>query len=113
MKNLIWIGSSLADLREFPAEARQRAGYELWRVQRGQLAADFKPLSDLGAGVVEIRIQTDVEHRVFYVARFPEAVYVLHACEKKTRRTSRKYTSLVRQRYQEALRIRRRHTDEE
>ena len=106
MKQIGWIGSSRADVRRFPDGARQSAGYELWRIQRGLPPSDFKVVPALGVGVSEIRIHGDVEHRVFYVARFPEAVYVLHACEKKTVKTSGIDTRLVRRRYRELLRLR-------
>jgi phage-related protein len=55
-------------------------------------------VATVGLGVQEIRIHTGVEHRVLYVARFPEAVYVLHACEKRTRRTLREDLGLAKQR---------------
>lgn len=48
---------------------------------------DWKPMPSVGSGVYEIRIHTELEHRVFYVAKFAEGVYVLHAFEKKTQRT--------------------------
>jgi phage-related protein len=48
---------------------------------------DWKPMTSVGAGVFEIRIHTGQEHRVFYVAKFEEAVYVLHVFEKRTRQT--------------------------
>ncbi len=47
-----------------------------------------------------MRIHTAVEHRVCYVAKFAEAIYVLHAFEKKTRKTSQRDVELARQRYQ-------------
>ena len=55
----------------------------------------------IGSGVSEIRIHTAVEHRVVYVAKFIEAVYVLHAFEKKSRRTRREDIELARKRYRE------------
>ncbi len=84
---LVWLGSSLADLRAFPADARRTAGYQLRRIQFGLMPSDWKALSSVGPGVYEIRVHTGVEHRVFYVAKFSEAIYVLHAFEKKTRQT--------------------------
>src|SRR5262249_2031907 len=81
-KILVWIGASFEDLRDFPPEARRIAGYELRRIQRGLTPTDWKPMSSVGLGVNEIRIHTRVEHRVIYVAKFEEAIYVLHAFEK-------------------------------
>ncbi len=86
-KPLAWLGSSLADVRAFPDEARRAAGYQLGRVQQGLMPDDWKPMTTVGAGVYEIRIHTEVEHRVFYVAKYEEAVYVIHAFEKRTRQT--------------------------
>ena len=56
-------------------------------------------MTEIGAGVCEIRIHGVVEHRVLYVATFPEAVYVLHAFEKKTRKTPRLNLALARARW--------------
>lgn len=60
----------------------------------------------IGAGVREIRIQTDLAHRVFYVATFEEAVYVLHGFEKKTRKTPPHDLNLARDRYRALLKKR-------
>jgi phage-related protein len=99
MKPLEFIGSSLDDLRAFPAEARRAAGFELGFVQRGLDSSDWKPLSEVGAGVREIRIHVLGEWRVLYVAKFAEAVYVLHAFQKKTQKTRREDIELARKRY--------------
>lgn len=60
----------------------------------------------IGAGVREIRIHTAIEHRVLYVAQFAEAVYVLHAFEKRSRKTAKRDVVLARQRYQALIRQR-------
>ena len=57
----------------------------------------------MGRGVAEIRIHTAVEHRVVYVAKFVEAVYVLHAFEKKSGKTAKRDVDLVRQRLHQLL----------
>jgi len=62
--------------------------------------ADWKPMSTIGPGVREIRVHTALEHRVCYIAKFAEAIYVLHAFEKRTRKTSQRDLDLARQRYQ-------------
>jgi phage-related protein len=97
-KPLSWVGSSLDDLRDFPDYARRRAGFELHQVQQGLQPTDWKPMSSIGAGVEEIRIPTATEHRVFYIARFDEAVYVLHTFEKKTQKTSARDMEIARRR---------------
>jgi len=76
-------GASLASIRDFAEPARQRVGYELYRVQCGIAPSDWKPLSSIGPNVREIRIRTTDEFRVIYVASFAEAIYVLHAFKRK------------------------------
>jgi phage-related protein len=61
----------------------------------------------VGPNVRETRIHVEGEHRVFYVATFPEAVYVLHAFEKKTRRTTAHDLELGRKRYHDLVKMRR------
>jgi len=97
-KTLRWVGSSLNDLRAFPVEVRRDAGYQLYRVQQGLTPSDWKPMASVGRGVHEIRLRSRQEHRVFYVARFKEAVYVLHAFEKKTQKTRQADIEIGRQR---------------
>ncbi len=87
-KPLVWLGSSLADVRAFPKEARERVGYALYRVQQGVDPSDWKPMSTVGPGVRELRIQIGRQFRVIYVAKFAAAVYVLHAFEKKSQKTN-------------------------
>ncbi len=88
-KTLLWLGSSRYDLQHFPTKARQRAGYELYLVQCGLQPSDWKSMPSIGAGVQEIRVHTELEHRVFYVAKFEEAIYVIHAFEKEEQKNSR------------------------
>lgn len=97
-KPVVWVGTALEDLRTFPEEARRRVGYELHQVQIGLAPSDWKPLSTVGSGVREIRIHVGGEFRLVYVAKLEEAVYVLHAFEKKTRRSRKRDTDLARSR---------------
>ena len=106
-KPLRWVGSSLEDLRAFPEAARREAGYQLRRLQGGLLPADWKPMTSVGPGVAEIRLHSGVEHRVFYVARFAEAIYVLHAFEKRTRQTRQADLELSRKRLTAVVQARR------
>lgn len=101
MKKLRFIGSSLDDLKNFPAEARREAGFELDAVQRGAMPMDFKPLLAVGSGAYEIRIHALGEWRVVYVAKFDDAIYVLHAFHKKTRKTRREDIELAARRYRQ------------
>lgn len=101
MKSIKFIGSSLDDLRDFPAEARRQAGFELAAVQRGLEPSDWKPMNTVGAGVREIRIHVLGEWRVLYVAKFAGAIYVLHAFQKKTRKTRQEDIELAQRRYKQ------------
>jgi phage-related protein len=86
-----FLGDSLQCLRDFPEDARHDAGYQLEKVQRGEQPDDFKPMPVVGKGVEEIRVTDDSgAYRVIYLARRAEAVYVLHAFQKKTRATSKR-----------------------
>jgi phage-related protein len=102
-KPLIWVGSAREDLRAFPEEVRRRAGFELFLVQSGLMPSDWKAMPKVGPGVVEIRIRTDEEHRVFYVAKYEEAVYVLHAFQKKTQKTSTRDLELGKNRLKQVV----------
>jgi phage-related protein len=102
-KPLEWMGRSKEDLMDFPDDARRKAGFELRSIQQGDVASDLKPMSTIGKGVEEIRIWTKDTYRVFYVAKFGEAIYVLHAFQKKTQKTSRNDIELGQQRYQQLL----------
>jgi phage-related protein len=87
-KELIWLGTSRADVREFPDSARRAAGFELRQVQQGLPPSDWKTMRAVGIGVFEIRIHEAGEYRVLYVAKFAEAAYILHAFEKRMRQTA-------------------------
>jgi hypothetical protein len=65
LKPLAFVGKALEDLRAFPGDARRRAGFELDQVQRGLRPTDWKPMTSIGSGVLEVRIHAGVEHRVF------------------------------------------------
>ena len=90
----------------FPRDARRVAGHELHLVQEGLEPDDWKPMTSVGPGVYELRIHTNLEHRVFYVAKFEEGIYVLHAFEKRTRQTAHRDIELAQKRYQDVLRDR-------
>ena len=86
MKDIRFCGRSLKALRGFPADARREAGYQLDRVQHGLEPTDWKAMS-IGSGVREIRIMHEGQFRVIYIANLADAVYVLHAFQKKTQKT--------------------------
>ena len=97
-------GSSLEDLRAFPLSARREAGYQLDQIQNGQDSDDWKSMSTVGLGVREIRIRDAAgAFRVIYVAKFADAVYVLHCFQKKTAKTSKADLDLAAKRYGDLL----------
>ncbi len=107
MKPIVFVGDSLKRLREFPEDARHDAGYQLDKVQRGQTPDDCKPMPAIGKGVEEIRIWDDSgTYRVIYTARLREAVYVLHAFQKKTQATSKRDVDVARQRLAQVVKER-------
>jgi phage-related protein len=107
VKPITWVGSTKRDLVSCSQDVQAMAGRELERVQRGADPVDWKPMTSVGRGAREIRVHVDGELRVFYVATFPEAVYVLHVFEKKTQRTSARDLALGQQRYRTMQRERR------
>ena len=85
-KPIAFLGDSLDQLRAFPETARREAGHQLDRVQRGLNPDDWRPMSVIGQGVREVRIRDKAgSFRVFYIAIFAEAIYVLHAFLKKSK----------------------------
>ena len=105
-KPISWIGTSRDDVGSLPGDARRKAGFQLRAVQRSETPTDFKPMSTVGKGVQEIRIRTEDAYHIFYVARFEEAVYVLHAFQKKTQKTTKQDLQIGQQRYQEMMEYR-------
>lgn len=101
MQPLRFVGNSLRELRNFPADVRREAGFELDAIQRGRMPSDFKPMFRIGVGVYEIRIRIQGEWRVIYVAKRDDAIYVLHAFEKKSQKTRREDIELAASRYRQ------------
>ena len=100
MKPIRFLGNSLQSLRKFPQDARQDAGYQLEKVQRGEQPDDFKPMPTIGKGVEELRIWDESgTYRVIYTARLKDCVAVLHAFQKKTQATNPRDIELARTRW--------------
>jgi phage-related protein len=109
---LVWIGSSRKDVRAFPAEVRRDIGYALYAAQHGQTDPSAKPLRGFGgARVLEIVAQHRGDTwRAVYTVRYADAIYVLRAFQKKSKRgiaTPQKDMELIRQRLSEADRVHR------
>jgi phage-related protein len=104
MKRIQFLGDSLKSLREFPEDAKHDLGYQLDKVQQGEQPDDFKPMPSIGKGVEEIRVRDDSGiHLVIYTARLADAVYVLHAFQKKTQTTAKRDIALASKRYAELM----------
>src|ERR1700751_4069572 len=109
-KQLVWVGSSRRDLREFPPAVRRTFGVALFAAQLGETPPDAKPLSGFGgAGVLElIEDHRGDTYRAVYTARFATKVYVLHVFQKKSKRgiaTPQKEIELIRARLKGAERL--------
>lgn len=109
LKPVRWVGSSLRDLRSFPVRVRADIGHALFTAQEGETDPGAKPLKGFGgASVLEI---VSWHHgstwRAVYTVRFRDAIYVLHAFQKKSTRgisTPAREIELIRQRLVEAER---------
>ena len=109
---LFWVGSSRRDLRGFPRQVRRDIGQALYAAQQGETDPAAKPLKGFGGRSV-LEITADYHGktwRAVYTVRFPEAVYVLHAFQKKSKTgvgTPKRDMDLIRQRWAEAERLHR------
>lgn len=102
MKRLVFLGDARNELRRFPENARREAGVQLHKVQLGLEPSDWKPMPTVGQGVREIRIRD--EHgafRVIYLASLGEAVYVLHAFQKKSQQAPKRDLDLAAARFKQ------------
>ena len=102
-KQLVWVGSSRRDLREFPPAVRRTFGVALFAAQLGETPPEAKPLRGFGgAGVLElIEDHRGETYRAVYTVRFATAIYVLHAFQKKSKRgiaTPQRELVLIRER---------------
>jgi len=106
-KPIDWRGSSLRDIKDddiFTPGARREAGRQLGQVQVGLEPDHWKPFDEVGAGTKEIIINLDDGwFRVMYVAKFHEAVYVLHCFKKKTNTTSKHDKDVAATRYKAVI----------
>ncbi len=107
LRPLAWVGTSRKDYAEFPPQIRSSFGYRLYLAQLGEHPPAAKPLKEIGGGVLELIGDFDGDtFRAVYTVRFKEAVYVLHAFKKKSKRgiaTPKAEMDLVRQRLKAAV----------
>lgn len=93
------MGDSLGRIRAFPPGARQDAGFQIDKVQRGENPDEWKSMKTIGKGVREIRIkEASGDYRVIYLTNREDALYVLHAFQKKMQRTRKSDIDLARKR---------------
>jgi phage-related protein len=91
LKPIAFLGGALDMIRAFPEGVRKEAGVQLHKVQQGFPPSDWKPMRTVGPGVAEIRIHDEAgAFRVIYIATRDDAVYVLHAFQKKSERTAKR-----------------------
>jgi len=106
-KEIRWVGSAYDDVLAFPDESRRQAGFQLSKVQAGIDPDNWKPFDDVGVGTREIRIrESSGIYRVLYVAKFEEAVYVLHCFQKKSQSTSKNDKEIAEARYRAVINAR-------
>ncbi|MCG5493564.1 type II toxin-antitoxin system RelE/ParE family toxin [Ectothiorhodospira variabilis] len=101
MQTLIFMGSSREDIRGFPEGARRELGRQLLRIQHGLDPDNWKPMKTVGKGVREVRVNVKGQFRFLYVTNIGNAVYVLHAFQKKAQKTSPKDIELGQRRYRQ------------
>lgn len=105
MKEVEFLGDSLKAISGFPRNARQAAGRQLAKVQKGNQPDDFKPMPEIGKGVEEIRVREESGiYRVVYTARLADAIYVLHAFQKRTMQTSKQDIEIATRRFKQLMR---------
>jgi len=110
-KDVVWVASSLDDLKKFPESVRQFMGFAIYQAQCGGKHVDAKPLKGYkGSGLLEVLEDFDGDtYRTVYTVRFADAVYVLHAFQKKSKKgiaTPRQDVDLIAARLKMAEQIR-------
>lgn len=94
------MGDTLRQIRGLPTGVKSDIGFQIDKLQDGELPNDFKPMSGIGPGVEEIRIwDRSGTYRVIYTARRPEAVYVLHVFQKTSEQTSQHDLDVAKHRF--------------
>lgn len=106
MKDIYFVGSSRDDIKGFGKPAARAIGYELHRLEIGREPTDWKPMSNIGSSVREIRTHEGNEYRTIYIAKYEEAIYVLHSFVKKSHKTAKKDIELAKIRLKEVNKLR-------
>lgn len=106
-KPVFFIGSSKEDIKSFPEEVRKEIGFSLHVAENGGRAINTVPLTGFGNSMVpEIIVDCDSDtYRAVYTVQLKNAVYVLHAFMKKSkkgRETPKQDIQLVKRRLKAA-----------
>ena len=109
-RSVVWVGTSLVDVRAFPEEVKDEIGHALWVAETGGKHPSAKPLQGFGnAGVLEIGAEdAGGTYRTVYTVRLSDALYVLHAFKKKSTqglKTPDRHLQVIKTRLREAERI--------
>jgi len=108
-RDVIWLGNSRKNLKEFPKEVQKGLGGEIQKMQFGGMPEDAKPFNATGSGVFEIAIEYDTNaYRVVVAVKLGDKIYVLHAFQKKSTKgiaTQKKDVDLIKERYRQAQRL--------
>ena len=116
LRPLVWMGTSLRNLRAFPDEAKKIIGDELQLIQFGGMPKDAKPFKGVGSGVFEVALRHDGEaYRTVLAVQLGRNIYVLHAFQKKSKKgiaTPKPDVDLIKQRYKEARELAEHEQDE-
>ena len=99
-KPVRFVGAALADLKDFPKNAMQDVGLQLDKISKGQDPDDFKAIPRVGRGAMELRVwDEEGTFRILYVAKFEDAVYVLHCFKKTTQKIPDADIDIAKNRY--------------
>jgi phage-related protein len=108
-RKLIWLVDSLDRLAGFPPAVRRKLGFALYQVQIGQQHEAAKILRGFAETVWQVRADDPGgTYRAVYVTQLGDAIYVLHAFQKKATSgiaTPRRELDLIRQRLQLARKL--------
>jgi len=104
MKEIVFVGHSLDHIKSFPNSAKREAGFQLDIVQHGENPANWKPMPSIGSGVQEIRIsEAEGIYRIIYLAKIKDAVFVLHAFQKKSQKISKPDIEIAKNAYKQVM----------
>lgn len=84
-KNLIWLGSTKKDLKQFPKQVQKHIGFALFQAQQGSTNADAKLMKGFKTAIWEIVSRhSGNAYRTVYYVKIDTMVYVLHVFQKKS-----------------------------